>query len=858
MGRKLDRRSVRSAAASWPPWAILCAFAVLGIIYGFVDPIFEASDELNHYPYVAHLALGQGLPVQHPGEFTLWRQEGSQPPLYYALAAALTSWVPIDDLSQVLRLNPHARVGIPMAQDNKNMVVHSDREAFPWHGTTLAVHLIRFFSVALAMGTLWCTYLLALAVFPGQTGLASAAMATNAFLPMFVFISASVNNDNLVIFLCSLALLLLFRFVRRAPRGSVVEDRAGLGQLVLIGVVIGLACLTKESALGLLPVAALAAALRRFGPSAQPVLPPSKTAPGRESRDDEAGPPGHLPASISTASAGGGAAVDRMPFGVPAASPAMDDPRAGPGHVGKQSRERQPRAAGDAGGGRRDGIRDRAMGWIADCAAFGVPAALVAGWWYVRNWQLYGDPLGLNVMLDIAGRRPTQPRLLDLWNEFEGWRISFWGLFGGVNVLMRPPWIYHVLDGLALLVLLGLMALALRLAWRGGDAWLCEPDHARRDWPWRELLLATAWIAGEMVALVRWTMSTFASQGRLVFPALSAICLLLALGAAALWPARLRGWPAWVLPGLLCVLAVSSPFLAIRPAYALPPILTPAQVPAEAQAFDATYGGVVKLLAFEVDKAEVRPGDSLPVTLYWQALAPMPEDYSVYVQLIGQGRSVLAQLDSYAGGTYPTSRWQPGQVIEDKFQVEVRVAPAAPVAASLEAGLYRLSAQQRLAVTDPRGKPVGVSALARIKVAVPTSAFNPSHPLTADLDQRVRLAGFDLPSGPFRPGSEVPLVLYWQVLASLDGDYTVFVHLVDAQNHMVGQGDGPPLGNDYPTHFWSSGENLADGHVLRIAADAPPGIYSLYVGLYRPDSGRRLPVEGGGDQVPLGNVQVGP
>jgi hypothetical protein len=706
-------------------------------------------------------------------------------------------------LPQVLHLNPHARVGIPMAQDNKNMIVHSDREAFPWHGTTLAVHLIRIFSLVLAMGTLWCTYLLALAAFPGQEGLAAAAMATNAFLPMFVFISASVNNDNLVIFLCSLALLLLFRFVRRAPRESFVEDRAGLGQLVLIGVVIGLACLAKVSALGLLPVAALAAALRRF-------------------------------------------------------YPANGVPRPGPKHGGVQGYERQPLTAGDGRGLRWDGMRDRALGWIADCAAFGVPAALVAGWWYVRNWQLYGDPLGLNVMLDIAGRRPSQASLLDLWNEFEGWRISFWGLFGGVNVLMRPLWIYHALDALALLALLGLLVLALRLVRCGGDAWFWQPGRARREWPWRELLLATVWIAGEMVALVRWTMSTFASQGRLIFPALSAICLLLALGAAALWPARLRGWPAWALPGLLCVLAASSPFVAIQPAYARPPILTLDQVPAGAQTFDAIYGGVVKLLAFEVDKTEVRPGDSLPVTLYWQALAPMSEDYSVYVQLIGQGRSVLAQLDSYAGGTYPTSRWQPGQVIEDRFQVEVRVDPPVPVAASLEAGLYRLSLQERLPVTDPRGRAVGVSSLARIKVAVPTVALNPSHPLSANLDQRVRLSGFDLPSGPFRPGSEVPLTLYWQVLASLDGDYTVFVHLVDAQNHMVGQGDGPPLDNDYPTHFWSSGESLADGHVLRIAPDAPPATYRLYVGLYRPDSGRRLPVEGGGDQVLLGNLQVGP
>ncbi len=196
-------------------FAIVCLFVALGVIYSVTSPLFEPSDEHNHYPFVQHLATGGGLPVQRAGEKTLWGPEGSQPPLYYAASALLTSWINTDDMAALLYRNPHDRRGVPGTTDNANMYIHTEREAFPWRDTALAVHLIRLFSVLLGAGTILCTYTIAFWLFPGQPAIAAAAMAINAFLPMFIFISASVNNDNLVIFLSSLVLLLLVRVIRR-------------------------------------------------------------------------------------------------------------------------------------------------------------------------------------------------------------------------------------------------------------------------------------------------------------------------------------------------------------------------------------------------------------------------------------------------------------------------------------------------------------------------------------------------------------------------------------------------------------------------------------------------------------------
>ncbi|MBK8025675.1 MAG: glycosyltransferase family 39 protein [Chloroflexi bacterium] len=178
---------------------LVAAYLILGLTYSVVTPLFEASDELWHYPMVKTLADNSlSLPVQTPGEATLWRQEGSQPPLYYMLAAVLTGGIPTDDLEHVRRLNPHADIGVVHPDGNINMIVHRPaEESFPWRGTILAVHLARLLSVALGVGTVLVTFSLARRLFPDRPEVIVGATALNAFLPMFLFISGSVNNDNL-------------------------------------------------------------------------------------------------------------------------------------------------------------------------------------------------------------------------------------------------------------------------------------------------------------------------------------------------------------------------------------------------------------------------------------------------------------------------------------------------------------------------------------------------------------------------------------------------------------------------------------------------------------------------------------
>ena len=186
--------------------------------------------------------------------------------------------------------------------------------------------------------------------------------------------------------------------------------------------------------------------------------------------------------------------------------------------------------------------------------------------------------------------------------------------------------------------------------------------------------------------------------------------------------------------------------------------------------------------------------------------------------------------------------------------------PVRPVAAEVEVGLYRLARMAPLPVLDSAGAPVGRPVIARVKIAVPTGDVSPPVVVSADLGP-VRLIGHDLMRGQAAPGEQLPIALYWRVEEGLGRDYQVFLHLVAEDEKIVGQGDGPPLGGDYPTSYWEAGETLVDRHVVGVQPGAPAGRYDVYVGLYDLASGERLPLVGPdgapvGDRVLLGTLDV--
>jgi hypothetical protein len=122
----------------------------------------------------------------------------------------------------------------------------------------------------------------------------------------------------------------------------------------------------------------------------------------------------------------------------------------------------------------------------------------------------------------------------------------------------------------------------------------------------------------------------------------------------------------------------------------------------------------------------------------------------------------------------------------------------------------------------------------------------------------VRLVGYDLLTPQPASGESLQFVLYWQALAELDRDYTIFVHLLDQTGRIAAQWDAMPRENSFPTTAWTVGEIVDDMRLVPLPMDLPAGEYQIAVGVYYAPTEARLPVRGpNGEPIPGAVVLLG-
>jgi hypothetical protein len=124
--------------------------------------------------------------------------------------------------------------------------------------------------------------------------------------------------------------------------------------------------------------------------------------------------------------------------------------------------------------------------------------------------------------------------------------------------------------------------------------------------------------------------------------------------------------------------------------------------------------------------------------------------------------------------------------------------------------------------------------------APPVIAVEIEQKMNATFGKELALLGFDLPQTKWRPGDIIPIALYWQASEMSSSDAKVFVHLYDEQGALGPQSDGWAYHGTRPPYSWGVGETVTDPRTIALPADIAPGVYSIEVGLYRPE-GERLP-----------------
>lgn len=674
-----------------PLLLLLAVFLILTIVYARATPPLEASDELWHMGFIIQLATNGELPVQNPAAETIWEQEGSQPPLYYAIVSQLVRLTGVPtDFEGDFQHNPHSRIGVPTAVGNKNIVLHPVGPE-----TTQAVFVGRAFSIFLGLVTLTATYFGAEII--GGRRIALLAVAIAALNPMFIFITASVNNDNLVTALNSVIIYLMLLTLR---------DGFHTRRSLLIAV---LTTLSKLSGLVLVPVLALTGLIVAY-------------------------------------------------------------------------RKRDIRGLFILGG---------AMALIWGAAA---------GWWYLRNIQLYGELFGTSMMAEVAGLRPSTFTFQTLIDEFESFRIGYWGWFGGVNIITSTAF-YVVMDIITVLAVFGVIIYWVRN--RG----------QRLNTAMLMLSLALA-----SFAVINWTIQTYASQGRLLFPYIAATATLFALGLSTVLHRA-----AFTVPLFMGIVAVIVPFTTITPAYAAP---TPiAALPASAQPVYARYGDI-EFIGYETPTRRYQPGESIPVTLYWRVTRPSEQDMSLWLHAYVD--EVVGKVDSYpGGGALRTTTW-PAGIYADHYAIMTEKGSRAHGEFKIQVGWWHYPTGTLIQPVDEAENTLDSVMLEAGTFGTPDAnrTLENLNPVSdATFAENVTLLGYRLEAGQ--------ITLLWQAISPLPQDYTIFIQVLDSNGTIVSQGDGPP---DMPAPDWMAGERFTSTHQI----DYTEGQH-IALGWYSAD-GARLPI----------------
>jgi 4-amino-4-deoxy-L-arabinose transferase-like glycosyltransferase len=126
----------------------------------------------------------------------------------------------------------------------------------------------------------------------------------------------------------------------------------------------------------------------------------------------------------------------------------------------------------------------------------------------------------------------------------------------------------------------------------------------------------------------------------------------------------------------------------------------------------------------------------------------------------------------------------------------------------------------------------------------------PLAPLGAQYEGVIELAAGAILNPETRPGGVVRLAMQWRTPVEIEDSFKVFAHVVDEDGTLWAQHDGVPGGGLLPMTAWQPGEDVIDRLAIELPADLPPGEYTIWVGIYHPDSGLRLPVTGGEETGP--------
>lgn len=273
----------------------------------------------------------------------------------------------------------------------------------------------------------------------------------------------------------------------------------------------------------------------------------------------------------------------------------------------------------------------------------------------------------------------------------------------------------------------------------------------------------------------------------------------------------------------------------------------PAPLPVPPVVVSQTVIDGLQLRGYERGPATSATGEPWGFALWWLAEEPLPPLTTQLAAVSGDGSRRVLLEGQPVHNTYPFAAWSVPQFLIDRQLLSIPT--------DFRAGDYRLA----LAIVDDAGQVLTELDMGPLSVTETERTFTPptvETAVNAIFSGEIELLGYDLAPG-VQPNSH-DLTLVWQALEQTPNDYTVFVHVLNADGTCcLWQDDSMPRQNTYPTSRWLPGEVVTDSYAITLPPDTLPGSYALEVGLYIAETGRRLQIAGQeGDALGLRPLRV--
>jgi hypothetical protein len=150
-------------------------------------------------------------------------------------------------------------------------------------------------------------------------------------------------------------------------------------------------------------------------------------------------------------------------------------------------------------------------------------------------------------------------------------------------------------------------------------------------------------------------------QGRLLFPAIGPLLLLLAVGLATLPPAKARGWLGGMLVGGLTLLAIYGLMGIIRPAFAPPPPPTSDEIAQALPQNGPLNFGELTLGGWTLEGNPI---------LYWHAPQQPSQDWRTNLRVTAEDGTLVWEWRRSPGyGRLSSDHWTAATTLRDEYAV---------------------------------------------------------------------------------------------------------------------------------------------------------------------------------------------